>query len=143
MPHHTTTHHGCDAAIPTVCFTQKQAPQLHHLLFVPVRSAPHPHRSSPQMCALTVSYCSPAPHPQGSPVKPASHLVSSGFQLFNGSRRRCPACPPSYKSKIFKALSVFPMPCSSLISCCSAESNHLLSPLPSIFSQMSEHKSHP
>lgn len=143
MHHHTTTHRGCDAAIPTVCFGHSEASStVTPLAFHAPRIFLCSHWSSLQMCC---------PDHQLLVLLPPTHkgllfshcLVSLAFNSLDESRCRCPAHPPSYGSKIFKALSAFPVPCSSLISCCSAESKHLLSALPGIFSHMSEHKSHP
>lgn len=82
-----------------------------------------------------------------SPALPAlfgSLLVNSAFQISQWKQASVScACSHSFQSKILKALSALPMLRSSLISCCGAEFSHLLSLLPGIFPQTSEHKSHP
>lgn len=103
--------------------------------------------TSPSTSLQPSAACPPSQPPTRSPVQPAPLISPCKLQLsaplVEAGVRVLLACSPSCQSKILKALPAFPMPRSSLISCCGTEFNRLLSLLPAIFSQMSKHKSHP
>lgn len=146
MLHDTTTRHGCDAAIiPTVCFMHPEGsssvtpPFAFHAHQVCSPPSPATSQVSPDLSSLF----SCLPRTRESSSASVTPCERCGFQLFQWKQASMSCLILSYENKIFKALSAVPMPCSSLISCCSAESNHPLSLLSGIFSPLSQHKSHP
>lgn len=100
--HHHTSWLWCSNP-HDVFHAQKEAPRLHHhLIFMPIRYAPHPHQPSPK-CPLTSAPCSPACHIQENPLQPVSHLENSvAFNSSSGSRHQCPAWPPPVRIRYSK-----------------------------------------
>lgn len=146
MLHHTTTHHGRDAAIPTICFRHPEGSSsvTPPLSFCAQQiCSPPPPATSQVSCPDLSSLFSCLPQTREPSSASVTPCELCGFQTLQWKQASISCLITSYENKICVALSALPVLCYSLISCCSAESSHPLSLLPGIFSPMSKHKSHP